>query len=631
MIASYFQDLHMCFRLQNFTTKWQQLEVGIAMGCSISPILFVAAFEVILIGARQVVGGARLPQGRRLPPLRSYMDDITCLLQTAPCMSRLLRRLEELISWARMRFKPCKSRSLSMRKGERNDRATFTIGGENIPLIADQPIRSLGRHYTSSLSDKSMGRTILQQLSAGLEKIDTSQLPGKYKVWCYHFTLYPRVMWPLKLCEVTSSAVTRMETKANAFIRKWLGLPKCFSATGLYGWNALQLPLKSITLGYRQEKARLVMELGESSDPAVKDQGARVKTGRKWKAEEEVQRAVSRLQHQEVVGMVQLGRAGIGWREPPLMWSGADRKERKDLVAAEMARMEQEELQVRAIAQGQQGRWTTWEGMTRRTVSWADLWKIPQARLSFLIRATYDTLPCPRNLHQWLGTEQACTLCGTNNASLQHVLSGCRTALTQGRLRWRHDQILRKLAEIVETLRRNTGRGETAGAQHHIHFLRQGELPAGPRRRPPPKLLSQGAEWRLAVDVGRQLQFPQEICCTTLRPDMVLWTSVQKRALLVELTVPWEEGLAAAHERKRAKYSDLLAECREAGWSARLYPVEVGARGFVADSTTRLLRDLGLRGTSLQKAIRELAEEAEKASFWLWLRRRDVAWGAGTT
>ncbi|KAL7877528.1 hypothetical protein SRHO_G00041710 [Serrasalmus rhombeus] len=40
-----------------FTTGWQQFEVGIAMGCSISPILFVVAFEVILIGVRQVARG----------------------------------------------------------------------------------------------------------------------------------------------------------------------------------------------------------------------------------------------------------------------------------------------------------------------------------------------------------------------------------------------------------------------------------------------------------------------------------------------------------------------------------------------------------------------------------------------
>lgn len=90
--------------------------------------------------------------------------------------------MHELITWARMKFKAKKSRSLSPWKGVQNNRVTFNIGSENIPLIADQPIRSLGRHYTANLSDKDIGKTTLQQLSAGLAKIDSSQLPGNYKV-----------------------------------------------------------------------------------------------------------------------------------------------------------------------------------------------------------------------------------------------------------------------------------------------------------------------------------------------------------------------------------------------------------------------------------------------------------------
>lgn len=89
-MAKYFNNFHVCFTLDRFTTGWQQLEVGIAMGCSISPILFVAAFEIILIGARQVARGPRLPSGERLPALRSYMDNVTSILQTAPCTARLL-------------------------------------------------------------------------------------------------------------------------------------------------------------------------------------------------------------------------------------------------------------------------------------------------------------------------------------------------------------------------------------------------------------------------------------------------------------------------------------------------------------------------------------------------------------
>lgn len=63
LVALYYSDLQMCFALQGFTTGWQHLEVGIAMGCAISPILFIAAFEIILIGAKQMVGGIKLLSG----------------------------------------------------------------------------------------------------------------------------------------------------------------------------------------------------------------------------------------------------------------------------------------------------------------------------------------------------------------------------------------------------------------------------------------------------------------------------------------------------------------------------------------------------------------------------------------
>lgn len=58
-------------------------------------------------------------------------------------------------------------------------------------------------------------------------------------------------------------------------------------------------------------------------------------------------------------------------------------------------------------------------------------------------------------------------------------------------------------------------------------------------------------------------------------------------------------------------------------------PVEVGCRGYAGTSTQRLLRSLGITGSKLRTALKELAEEAEQGSFWLWLRRKDKAWGKG--
>ena len=63
------------------------------------------------------------------------------------------------------------------------------------------------------------------------------------------------------------------------------------------------------------------------------------------------------------------------------------------MVVAEVTRAEQEHYKIKAVSQGGQRGWTTWEGLMGRPLSWCDLWKIPQARLSLLITATYDTLP----------------------------------------------------------------------------------------------------------------------------------------------------------------------------------------------------------------------------------------------
>lgn len=112
--------------------------------------------------------------------------------------------------------------------------------------------------------------------------------------------------------------------------------------------------------------------------------------------------------------------------------------------------MEEDRYKIKAVSQGRQVSWTTWEGVTNRNICWSDVWKIPLPRLSFLIHSTYDTLPFSLNLHQWFGHGESCELFKIPNASLQHILSGCKIALSQGRYRWRHDQVLRKLAEVLE-------------------------------------------------------------------------------------------------------------------------------------------------------------------------------------
>lgn len=292
------------------------------------------------------------------------------------------------------------------------------------------------------------------------------------------------------------------------------------------------------------------------------------------------------------MGAVQTSRAGLGWGEPQEFWSKASKRQQKTMVVEEVTRLDQERLHIKAISQGNQRAWTRWKATVDRHITWADIWRMPQARLSFLLKATYDTLPYPRNLSQWFGEAVSCPLCGA------------KVALTQGRFRWRHDQVLSKLAEVLESGRVAANRAPVMTKPAVTGFVKPGSTPQPPTQKRS-STLTPGKEWQMMIDLKKQLVFPREILTTTLRPDIVMWSSVEKRVLRIELTIPWEEGMTTAHERKYLKYTELAAECQE------------------------LLRDVGVAGANLRRAVKELGEEADRSSYWLWLRRRDS--GSGST
>lgn len=52
LVKAYFQDIQLCLLMEEFDTAWQALEVGIMAGCTISPLAFTMAMEVIIRASR---------------------------------------------------------------------------------------------------------------------------------------------------------------------------------------------------------------------------------------------------------------------------------------------------------------------------------------------------------------------------------------------------------------------------------------------------------------------------------------------------------------------------------------------------------------------------------------------------
>ena len=138
---------------------------------------------------------------------------------------------------------------------------------------------------------------------------------------------------------------------------------------------------------------------------------------------------------------------------------------------------------------------------------------------------------------------------------MQYALSSCQTALAQGRYRWRHDTVLRELADILEWERRKK-RNTKKKACPAINFIKEGQT-GRKTKVPTTSIIDESDCWEMKVDLGKQLVFPN-ILHIAQRPDIVLiWFPNDRKLVMVELTVPWETRCDEAYERKMAKYTEL--------------------------------------------------------------------------
>ena len=184
---------------------------------------------------------------------------------------------------------------------------------------------------------------------------------------------------------------------------------------------------------------------------------------------------------------------------------------------------------------------------------------------------------------------------------MNYILSGCPTALAQGRFMWRHDKVLRELAQTMEEKRRDHNKGEKR-ALAEIVFVKAGEKKKKISAKSDPRTYMKGSkDWRLQIDLDRKLKVPHNIVETELRPDMLLISDTSKRMGVIELTVPSEDRVEVSGELKKAKYAVLQQEAKKNGWSVRIWAVEVGCRGFPAASMATFIKDIGVTGAERKR------------------------------
>ena len=169
-------------------------------------------------------------------------------------------------------------------------------------------------------------------------------------------------------------------------------------------------------------------------------------------------------------------------------------------------------------------------------------------KLSFLIKAVFDVLSTPVNLHAWgLTTSDRCRACG-KTASLKHILTGYEYPLR------RHNKILEIFSEVSKTCCETANKALNIINNRAIQFVKEGNiLKIARENMRKPSLLEGCTDWHVATDLKLNFIFPTEIALMTNHPDIVIWSVKAKNVFVIELTVPYEKHFYWAHQRKLEK------------------------------------------------------------------------------
>ena len=148
---------------------------------------------------------------------------------------------------------PWRSQLLSEQMGRTS--ATYTpydpqlqIGGKEIPLIHQSPMRFLGQEIFKDLSDKEIRSGVESKLKDLLVKVDKDNVNSIAKMWMYENHIVSRISWEFIIYCFLISFAQNLQAVATRYLKRWAGLPKCANPSILYRKRENKgLQLKALT------------------------------------------------------------------------------------------------------------------------------------------------------------------------------------------------------------------------------------------------------------------------------------------------------------------------------------------------------------------------------------------------
>ena len=126
-------------------------------------------------------------------------------------------------------------------------------------------------------------------------------------------------------------------------------------------------------------------------------------------------------------------------------------------------------------------------------------------------------------------------------------------------------------------------------------------------------------------------KIPAYILPTSQRPDLFLYDEKAKKAIIAELTVPFEPNIPKTHEIKQSRYGGPLSDLNRAGVNTSLVCFEIGSRGLITQDNVASLRSiLKFKSVSLKKKKKQISRDISRlallGSHAIWNSRKEAIW-----
>ena len=682
LILNYYEKLMTKVQTTKWTTGFFLFDIGLFQGCVLSTILFDCVFQLLLdFLAKDEKFGYNFKGSdiRRLT--RAYADDLNLTTSRVEHCQMAVHKCELWLGWTNcMKAKPKKCISMAMKQFDHRikeekfkpvldltyspfdpelsidgTRMAFILNPELDPKTVDldpkpgEPLfdkdmfekshfKFLGRQIHFFVKEKGIQRLIENKFQKDIETVDKSLVNGIMKAWLYQFYVLSRLSWHFLVHDLNHSLAERLTIRATAKLKKWLGIYSSADIGILYRPKSdFGLGLTSVVVHFEKMQIVKCELLKNSVSGDIKAIYARLQKrqekeeGRKWRFSKHSS-AVAASYNLKKMFPSQVSKQGLGNGNYKAVESNAERRKG---IAAEASSMAGELYIQHAHQHKMQKAWLHFSDYTEPfDLSWKSLlYKHSPSLVKFVLHASINWVRTPDLLKIWgLRKTCFCCLCGAEQCTLHHILANCQYALKNKRYTWRHDSVLKVFqSALTEHLAVTNSKKKSSSVD--VPYLYSSFVSAGcsSHKKIPDSnhnLLSGATDWQILVDFdSANILFPPDIFTTSERPDIIIWSPSRKKVILIELTCPAEEGIANARSRKLLRYANLVEQIsNQTEWNCTLLTAEVGVRGFVASSTRRCMRSLGIKAAKLRRFLLETSEVVARCSFSIYLSRENKVW-----